>query len=183
MRPIRLPAASLNHSAPSRSENDSGLQPGVRPSLNSVMLPSGVMRPIWLTSDSENQTLPSGPSRMPSGPAFGVGSGNSVTSPLRRDAADLVGGLLAEPVVAVAADGDADRRGVPGRQLEFGEARALGVEAADLRGAALAEPQAAVEAFHCDVGLAARRRNSVLADFGREDCAGAGPGRKRTGNI
>ena len=51
------------------------------PSLNSVILPSGVMRPIWLTSVSENQTLPSGPSRMPSGPAFGVGSWNSVTSP------------------------------------------------------------------------------------------------------
>ena len=33
------------------------------------------MRPIWLTSVSENQMLPSGPSIMASGPAFGVGSG------------------------------------------------------------------------------------------------------------
>ncbi len=40
------------------------------------------MRPIWLTSVSENQTLPSGPRIMPSGPALGVGSGNSVISPL-----------------------------------------------------------------------------------------------------
>ena len=169
-----LPAASLNHSAPSRSENDSGFEPGVMPSLNSVTLPSGVMRPIWLTSVSENQTLPSGPSRMPSGPAFAVGSGNSVTLPLRSDAADLMGALLAEPVVAVAADADADRRGVRGRQLELGEARTLRIEPADLGGAAFAEPQAAVEAFHRDVGLAARGRDFVLADFGCFDRAGAG---------
>ena len=37
MRPMRLPAASLNHSAPSRTTIDSGLQPGVMPSLNSVI--------------------------------------------------------------------------------------------------------------------------------------------------
>ena len=55
--------------------------PGVMPALNSVIVPSGVMRPIWLTSVSENQTLPSGPRIMPSGPAFGVGSLNSVIAP------------------------------------------------------------------------------------------------------
>ena len=81
MRPMRLPAASLNHSAPSRTEIDSGFAPGVMPSVNSVMRPSGVMRPMRLTSLSENQTLPSGPRMMPSGPAFGVGSANSVISP------------------------------------------------------------------------------------------------------
>ena len=39
------------------------------------------MRPIWLTPASENQMLPSGPSAMPSGPAFGVGSANSLIAP------------------------------------------------------------------------------------------------------
>ena len=68
------------------------------------------MRPIWLTSVSENQTLPSGPRMMPSGPAFGVGSGKFGDLALERDAADLVRGLLAEPECAVGADGDADRR-------------------------------------------------------------------------
>ena len=37
MRPTRLPAASLNHSAPSRTTIDSGLLPGVMPLLNSVI--------------------------------------------------------------------------------------------------------------------------------------------------
>ena len=41
MRPTRVPAASLNHSAPSRTTIDSGFEPGVMPSLNSVTLPSG----------------------------------------------------------------------------------------------------------------------------------------------
>jgi hypothetical protein len=45
------------------------------------MRPSGVMRPTWLISVSENHTLPSGPRIMPSGPAPGVGIGNSVISP------------------------------------------------------------------------------------------------------
>ena len=53
---------------------------------------------------------------------------------------------------------------------------AVRIETADLRRAAFAEPQAAVEAFHRDVGLAARCRDSVLADFGRVDRAGARPG-------
>ncbi|MGA8322622.1 MAG: hypothetical protein WBE48_23390 [Xanthobacteraceae bacterium] len=81
MRPTRLPEASLNHSAPSRTAIDKGFAPGVMPSANSVIRPSGVMRAMRLTSVSENQTLPSGPSIMPSGPAFGVGSANSVISP------------------------------------------------------------------------------------------------------
>ena len=74
MRPTRLPAASLNHSAPSRTTIDSGCCRAVMPLLNSVIVPLAVMRPIWLTSVSENQTLPSGPSAMPSGPAFAVGT-------------------------------------------------------------------------------------------------------------
>jgi hypothetical protein len=73
--------ASLNQSAPSRTTIDSGFEPGVMPPLNSVIRPSGVMRPIWLTSVSENHRLPSGPSCMASGPAPAVGSGNSEISP------------------------------------------------------------------------------------------------------
>ena len=60
---------------------ESGLLPGVMPSLNEVIAPSGVMRPIWLTSVCENQMLPSGPAIIASGPAFGVGRGNSVIVP------------------------------------------------------------------------------------------------------
>ena len=61
MRPTRLPEASLNQERAVAHENESGLVPGEMPALNSVILPSGVMRPIWLASVSENQTLPSGP--------------------------------------------------------------------------------------------------------------------------
>ncbi len=81
MRAMRLPAASLNQSAPSRSAIESGRLPGVMPVLNSVTLPSGVMRPIWPASLSENQILPSGPAKMPSGPAADVGRGKRVISP------------------------------------------------------------------------------------------------------
>ena len=81
MRPTRLPAASLNQSAPSRTTIDNGLLPGEMPVLNSVICPAGVMRPIWPASVSENQILPSGPSAMPSGPAFSVGTANSSSVP------------------------------------------------------------------------------------------------------
>ncbi len=177
MRPIRLPAASLNHSAPSRSENDSGLQPGVMPSLNSVIVPSGVMRPIWLTSVSENQTLPSGPSWMPSGPAFGVGSGNSVNSPLRRDAADLV---------ARSSRRTRDCRRAPSVMpigVAFGVGRSnsvkvavFGIEAADLRRAALAEPQAAVEALPSRYRACCPGSGSCARGFRAARRRGARPG-------
>ena len=164
MRPTRLPAASLNHSAPSRTAIDNGLAPAEMPSANSVMRPSGVMRPMRLTSVSENQTLPSGPRIMPSGPAFGVGKANSAMSPRRRDAADLVRGLFCEPQIAVGAGGDADRRRILGRQVEFGETAAIRIEAPDLGRAALAEPKRAVAALHRDVRLAAGARYPVFAD-------------------
>ncbi len=75
MRPTRLPAASLNQSAPSRTTIESGFLPGEMPSLNSVTTPSGVMRPIWLASVSENQTLPSGPSSIRRGRRSGSAPG------------------------------------------------------------------------------------------------------------
>ena len=56
------PAASLNHMTPSRTTMESGLLPGVMPSLNEVMVPVRSIRPIWLTSVCENQMLPSAPS-------------------------------------------------------------------------------------------------------------------------
>jgi hypothetical protein len=46
-----------------------------------VTTPSGVTEAIWEMPVSENQTLPSGPSMMPFGPAFGVGRSNSLRSP------------------------------------------------------------------------------------------------------
>jgi hypothetical protein len=39
---------------------------GPMPALNSVTVPSGVIRPMVLFGDSVNQTLPSGPAVMPS---------------------------------------------------------------------------------------------------------------------
>jgi hypothetical protein len=64
---------------------DDGKRPASRqmPTLNSVIRPSGVIRPIRSASPSENQTFPSGPSAIPSGPAFGVGTANSAMAPLR----------------------------------------------------------------------------------------------------
>src|SRR5215475_8023330 len=81
MRPIWPAWYSLNQSSPSRTTNESGRQPGVRPFVNSVTAPPGVMRPMRLTWASENHTFPSGPATMPSGPAPTVGTGNSVTAP------------------------------------------------------------------------------------------------------
>src|SRR2546421_107237 len=50
---------------------------------NSVILPVGVMRPIWLSESepSVNQRLPSGPTVMPPGPLLVVGKANSVMLP------------------------------------------------------------------------------------------------------
>ena len=164
MRPMRLPAASENHSAPSRTAIDSGFAPGEMPSPYSVMRPSGVIFATRLASLSENQILPSGPRIMPSAPAFGVGSANSADVAARRDAADLVGGLLGEPQIAVAAGGDADRRRILSRQRELRERAAVRIEAADLGRAAFAEPQRAVRPLDRDIGLGAGARNPMLAD-------------------
>ena len=72
MRPMRLPLASENHSAPSRTAIDSGLAPGEMPSPYSVTRPSGVILAMRLASLSENQILPSGPRIMPSAPTPGA---------------------------------------------------------------------------------------------------------------
>jgi hypothetical protein len=45
---------------------------------NSVIAPSGVIRPIRLPENSVNQRLPSGPPAISQGWLFGLGSGNSV---------------------------------------------------------------------------------------------------------
>jgi hypothetical protein len=45
IRPIWPVSYSLNQSSPSRTTSESGRQPGVRPSENSVTVPLGVMRP------------------------------------------------------------------------------------------------------------------------------------------
>ena len=48
---------------------------------NSVIVPSGVIRPIWPAFHSVNQRLPSGPAAIPEGWLFFVGVANSVISP------------------------------------------------------------------------------------------------------
>src|SRR5262249_6738916 len=48
-----------------------GWLPGVMPAENSVMTPSGVMRPIRLVTPSVNQRLPSGPAVISSGSLAG----------------------------------------------------------------------------------------------------------------
>ena len=58
-----------------------GFAPGLRPALNSVTTPAGVMRPIRLPVCSENQMLPSGPRAIPRGDgAGGMPALNSVMS-------------------------------------------------------------------------------------------------------
>ncbi len=82
MRPMRPgSAASVNHSLPSGpAAMSAGSDEPDSPELNSVMSPSGVMRPIAPFERSANQRLPSGPTAMPAGSLFGVSpSVNSVT--------------------------------------------------------------------------------------------------------
>ena len=59
-----------------------GTEPAVIPTLNSVMTPAGVIRPMRLPLDSVNQRLPSGPRVMSKGSAGDVRPTlNSVTTP------------------------------------------------------------------------------------------------------
>src|SRR5215469_17911612 len=78
-----LPAGSMNQRAPSGpwviSENSSFLLLG---RANSVIVPVGVIRPIFALPGSVNQRLRSGPVVMPEGRLPGVGSGNSVMLPV-----------------------------------------------------------------------------------------------------
>jgi len=78
IRPILLPASSVNQSLPSG--------PAVMPfevlaavwmenSSAAVMTPAVVMRPILLLAPSVNQSLPSGPAVMPAGLLLAVGVG------------------------------------------------------------------------------------------------------------
>src|SRR5207253_1175065 len=46
--------------------------------VNSVMVPTGVTRPILLTPASVNQRLPSGPAVIPRGVLLAVGTANSL---------------------------------------------------------------------------------------------------------
>src|SRR3954452_21879615 len=79
---------------------------GVEPAAvgNSVIVPSGAMRPIGLgvpAPFSADQTLPSGPLVIPKGWLFGVESGNSLTSPVAaRPAAGLARLVMAVPTRA-----------------------------------------------------------------------------------
>src|SRR5262252_1760571 len=78
-----FPAGSMNQRAPSGpwviSENSSFLLLG---RANSVIVPVGVIRPIFALPGSVNQRLRSGPVVMPEGRLPGVGSGNSVMLPV-----------------------------------------------------------------------------------------------------
>src|SRR5262249_9014994 len=76
MRPIRSPAISVNHKAPS---GPGAIPPGLPPegSANSAGLPPGVKRPILLLLTSVNQRFPSGPAVMLNGFEFGLVVENS----------------------------------------------------------------------------------------------------------
>ena len=165
MRPMRLPAASLNHNAPSRTAIDSGFDPGVMPSANSVMRPSGV-----IAADAARLALGE--------PDIAVRTEDHAVGPgvrrrqrefgdfaARRDAADLVGGFFARttdcrrrravmPIGVAVLAGRSNSVNVP----RSGSKRPI------LRGAALAEPKIAVRSLHRDIGLAVGARNPVLAD-------------------
>ena len=82
MRPILPASASVNQSAPSGPfvMPLGPLASDVRPAVNSVMLPLGVMRPIRFAAGSTYQRLLSGPTAISFG-SPGVVTGYSVTSP------------------------------------------------------------------------------------------------------
>src|SRR6478736_2319963 len=78
MRPILLPANSVNQRLLS---GPTAMPVGLLAAVgtpNSVMTPAGVMRPIALAVCSVNQRLPSGPATMYCGLAPPVGMANSV---------------------------------------------------------------------------------------------------------
>src|SRR5579863_8253294 len=116
MQATRLPPASLNHSAPSRTTMESGRLPGVMPARNSVTRPSGVMRAMQSASPSENQILLSGPRAMPSGPELAVGSAYSTIAP---DKLMHPTRLPAFSVNQSFPSAPADRHAVGGREREF----------------------------------------------------------------
>src|SRR6185369_10458911 len=76
-----------------------------------------------------------------------------------------------KPERAVAADRDADRRRLCGRQVILGEAGRGWIEAADFCVAALAEPERAVGTFDANVWPAVGGRDLVLADGRRRFAA------------
>src|SRR5438874_817067 len=88
MRPILLAPPSVNQRLPSGPVTTSfGPLLSVGRGI-SVIVPVGVMRPIWLLvhpleleTHSVNQRLPSGPAVMPPGELLAVGIGNSVMMP------------------------------------------------------------------------------------------------------
>ena len=143
---------------------ESGRAPGEMPSENSVMSPFGVMRPMALTSVSENQTLPSGPRMMPSGPAFGVGSGNSAISPFSVMRPILFAAFCANQRLPSAPTVMPIGVALGSDSANSVNAPLARIEPADLAGAALAEPQAAVRPFGADIGAASRARDAMLAD-------------------
>ena len=132
MRPMRLPAASENHSAPSRTTIDSGFD-----ARRDAVAKFG---------DAAVRRDPADPAGLALGePDIAVRTEDHAVGPglrrrqrefgdfaARRDAADLVGGFLREPQIAVGAERDPDRRRGVGRQVELGERAAVRIEAADL---------------------------------------------------
>src|SRR5512143_1309164 len=82
IRPILLPAASVNQRAPSGPAVIPGICPGVG-TANSVSTPAVVIRPIrgLKYALSVNHRAPSGPAVMAAGELFGVGTANAVRTP------------------------------------------------------------------------------------------------------
>src|SRR5580765_2213507 len=81
IRPILLPALSVNHRLPSGPDVMSKGADAAVGTRNSVMTPPVVMRPILLPDSSVNQRFPSVAAAMPSGSLPAVGTGNSTIAP------------------------------------------------------------------------------------------------------
>ena len=148
-----------------------------RGSGNSVMTPAGVMRPILLALNSENQMLPSGPAARARGPLSGVGMGYSVIDALRRDLADLPAAELPEPDVAVGTEGDGARERVRRRDGELGD-HAGRRDAPHPVAGVLRKPEVAVGPEGDDPGRAVGVRERKLGQAGavRLHAADAIPG-------
>ena len=172
MRPTRLPStwrlsarplSSTNHMLPSAP---AVMSPGPRSapgSMNSVTVPSSVIRPILPALNSENQMLPSGPAASARGPLFGVGIANSVITPCGRDASDLAAHELTEPHVAVAPERRRARLAVRRRDVEFGD-HARRRDAAHAVAEVLGEPEIAVRPDRDDPRRAAGVRQVEFLD-------------------
>ena len=122
--------------------------------VNSVITPCGVMRPILLALNSENQMLPSGPAASARGPLSGVGIGNSVMTPCGVMRPILPPANSPNQMLPSAPSAIARGMLFGRRDWELGD-RAVRSDAADAIAGMLGEPHVAVRAERDDPRRAA----------------------------